>query len=367
MKADDVLSHAKEKVLLRWEELSLAKISEAQKLSRTAIRDHIPQVFTALCAVLKTGVLKIPEELSKTHGRQRSWSTDYSLAEVMSEYSILKNVIFDELTFSGSASLDEFRMIGQFFDATSTIATTEFVKNREHELNLITDSLVAINLELETFAAVAAHDLRAPTSTILGFADLIFENAKVEDELAVKAVHTIKKTAHRMLELIDQLLSYAKMGKEYLTRANFSLKTVVLEAKENLTTQIQETGAKINIEDLPAYEGDPVLFRQLFQNLLSNCLKFSDKQRPCQISITSSTQKNQIQLRIKDNGAGFDPKLNEVIFQPFKRGNNRSDIQGSGLGLATAKKIVELHGGKISARGQIDQGAEISIDLPIRN
>ncbi len=368
MKACEHLLESKEKLMVRWEKVSLAKLPDAQELSRTTIRDHIPHVFSALCDVLKTGVLKIPEELSKTHGRQRSWSTDYSLSEVMSEYSFLKNVIYDELMSVELATLENLRLIGKFFDEATAIATVEFVGLREHELNSITDSLVAMNLELETFAAVAAHDLRSPTATIIGFADLIVDEQDQEQdhsaEVAVMAVNTIKKTAHRMLELIDQLLGYAKIGKEHLARTTFSLKIIASEAKENLTAQIQDSKAIVNIKDLPDYSGDAVLFCQLFQNLISNSLKFKAKDRTSEIVIAGTQEKGRIRLHVKDNGLGFDPKLSEIIFQPFERGDQRTGVQGSGLGLATAKKIVELHGGTIRAIGKVDEGAEVIIDLP---
>ncbi len=362
MEACKHLISKKEKILNRWEQLSIAKLPQAQNLSKSAIRDHIPNVFNSLCDILESKVLKIPEELSKTHGRQRSWTTDYSLAEVMAEYSILKNVIFDELISAESISMDDFRLIDRFFDSTSAIAVTEFVALREHELISVTNSLSAMNLELETFVAVAAHDLRSPASTILGFADLISEESAAGE---VKAVNIIKKTAVRMLELIDQLLDYSKIGKEHLAKAGFSLQTIANEAKDNLASQIQETKARINIEALPDYKGDSVLFRQLFQNLLSNSLKFCSKERPPEVVVKAVKEKNLIRLSIKDNGIGFDPKLADMIFEPFKRGNSRSDIHGSGLGLATVKKIVELHGGKISAIGNLNSGAEILIDLPM--
>jgi signal transduction histidine kinase len=365
MKTCEHLFANKEKILKIWEQLSLAKLPEAQNLSRTAIRDHIPEVFTALCHILESGVFEKPLELSKTHGRQRSWSTDYSLAEVMGEYAILKNVIFDELSKT-DIGMKDFRLIDRFFDSATSIATTEFVASRERELNNITDSLVTINQELETFASVAAHDLRSPASTIISFADLISEEESFEGELAAKAIDTIKRTASRMLELIDQLLEYSKIGKEHLVRAPFSLKTPVTEAIDNLTAQIKEAGAEVHVAALPDYQGDPILFRQLFQNLISNSIKFRSKSRVCKISVSGAKDGGYIRVRIKDNGSGFDPKLADHIFQPFKRGTNRTDIQGSGLGLATAKKIVELHGGKITGKGEIDIGAEIIIELPVQ-
>jgi signal transduction histidine kinase len=355
------LIRKKERILELWEKASLARLPEARKLSRTAIRDHIPGVLQVLCKILETGVFEVPKELSKTHGRQRSGSTDYSLAEVMGEYSILKNVIYDELTH---LTIENMRLIDRFFDRASTIATTEFVAEREKELSSLTDSLITINQDLETFASVAAHDLRSPASTIIGYAEMIGAEENLSGELAAKALATIKRTAARMLELIDQLLEYAKIGKEYLARTPFSLKVAAQEAVANVNAQIKEAGATVTIGDLPDYSGDHILFRQLFQNLVSNSLKFRSKERASEIQITGSTVNGGIQLQIKDNGLGFDPKLKDIIFQPFKRGGNRSETQGSGLGLATAKKIVELHGGTITAIGTVGVGAEIHITFP---
>jgi signal transduction histidine kinase len=222
-----------------------------------------------------------------------------------------------------------------------------------------------LNQDLDTFAAIAAHDLRSPASTILGFAQLLSEEHTPAEEVAVRAIKTIQKTASRMLELIDQLLDYAKMGKEHLNRTPFSLKAAAHEAIDNLNAQIQESGAKVLIGNLPEYKGDQILFRQIFQNLISNSIKFRAKDRVCEVNISSLEEKNGwIRLTVKDNCGGFDPKLSEVIFQPFKRGTNLKDTHGSGLGLATVRKIVELHGGKISATAQLNLGAEFTIELP---
>lgn len=364
MNASAHLRANKEKILRRWEEISLANLPEAQALSRTAIRDHVPQVFNALCDVLDTGVFKRPDALSKIHGRQRSWSTDYSLAEVMAEYAILKNLIFDELEVFG-ASIKCFRLTDFFFDSASSIATSEFVGLREDQLNNVTKSLISINQELETFAAVAAHDLRSPTSTILGYVDLIASEEPIAAEVAGKAVETIKRTAGRMLELIDRLLEYSRIGKEHLARENFSLKAAAMDAADLLSTQIQDSGTLVHVGDLPDYMGDQILFRQLFQNLISNSIKFRSQKRACEIFVRATKDDAHLRLVVTDNGSGFDPVLSEQIFQPFKRGTNRLDIQGSGLGLATVKKIVELHGGKIHGKGALDIGAEIQIELPV--
>lgn len=353
-------------ILKRWEELSIAKVPEAKNLSRGILRDHIPQVFDAMCEVLETRKMKSAPEVSKAHGSQRSFATDYSLSEVMTEYTILKNVIFDELSKIKFDDFTDWRLIDTFFDSSISHAVTQFVDLREQELNAVSRSLFNVNTDLETFAAIAAHDLRSPTATILGFVQLLNEEGGPQNEMATKAIATIQKTAGRMLELIDQLLDYAKIGKEHLACKVFPLQVVAEEAKENLTEYLRKAGGKIVIEPMPEYTGDPILFRQLFQNVMANSLKFRDKSRPVVITVSGQQDRSGIHLQIKDNGVGFDPAMSEEIFLPFKRAGNKADTQGSGLGLATVRRIVERHHGKIKAVGIPGKGAEILIELPDR-
>lgn len=353
---------SKEKILQIWEKASIEKFPNSTGMSRLAIRDHLPNVFDALCTILETGIYKSPENLSKVHGQQRFSFGNYTLLEVMEEYSLLKNVIFDEMIALNELTLKEVRLIDRFFDSASSTAAVEFVELREQELKNISRTLELSNFDLQTFAAIAAHDLKSPTATIVGFAQLALEDSPHLPHTAQRSMQTIEKTSIRMLSLIDRLLEYAKIGTGKLKTEKFSLLAVAEEAKLNLTSEANTADAFFVFHRLPDFEGDRVLMAQLFQNIFANSLKFRSPDRPLRIEVIGSQTANSIELTIKDSGLGFDPRLNHEIFQPFKRGD--ADVAGNGLGLATVKKIVSMHGGSVHAIGTPDVGAEIKISLP---
>ncbi len=353
----------RDQILNRWEALSRKAFPAATDKSRASVRDHLPQLTEALCDAIETGVFEKPKELGKIHGRQRFSFGDYSLSQVLDEYWLLKEVIFDHLEQENEAVLADFRLINRFFESAATIAAAEFAKLRENELSKAARHLEASYEDLERFAAVAAHDLRSPVSTMIGFAELVLEDRGYNSEETHDQISSIKNIGLRMINLIDQLFEYAKIGKSNLEKKRFSLADSAHEAASHLAQKIADANAEIEIGILPELMGYPILFTQLFQNLFSNSLKFKSDKRPIQISVTGREDADLITIYIKDNGVGFDPMLNREIFEPFKRGNNAKNIQGSGLGLATVEKIVSLHAGKISAIGRAGEGAEFIIEI----
>jgi signal transduction histidine kinase len=354
----------KDKILKRWEELSREMLSSATDKSRAALRDHIPQLMDALCDVIETGVFEKPHELSQTHGQQRFSFGDYSISQILTEYWLLKRTIFDELEIGNEIRLVEFRTINQFFESAATTAASEFSKLREIELIQAARTLEASNLDLKRFAAVAAHDLKSPSATIIGYADLGIDDPGNVSADSLENFKTIKKIGLRMIQLVDRLLEYSQLGESNLVKKRFFLSKAAEEAKSNLANEISQASAEVKIGILPEVEGDPVLFTQLFQNLISNSLKFKSDKRTSNITISGIQDHGVVKIQVKDNGLGFDPKFNQEIFEPFKRGDNSENIKGSGLGLATVHKIIELHGGKISALGWVDEGAEFNIEVP---
>ncbi len=359
------LRENKEKILSGWEELSRATFPAATLKSRTAVRDHLPQLVDALCEMLETGDSDRPKKLSEIHGRQRFAFGDYSISQVMGEYWLLKTVMFDKMEAGQEIDLQVLRVINRFFESAATGAAAEFSKLRENELHLAAQTLLGTNRDLERFAAIAAHDLRSPVATIAGFADLGLEDCQSPTDPAAVKFARIKDVSMRMIHLIDQLLGYSDIGKSAPVMARFSLSEAAEDAKGNLAVSIADTKAVIQIERLPEITGTKILFTQLFQNLFSNSLKFRADTRPPLIIVKSWHEGDAIRIQVKDNGVGFDPAMNQEIFEAFKRGDNSQGIRGSGLGLATVNKIVSLHGGKIMATGAVNRGAEFDIDLPL--
>lgn len=360
------ISKDREKILSVWESISREKFPSASDKSRANIRNHLPQLLDALCLVLKNGVLQPPKELSKIHGRQRFSFGDYSLDHVLGEYWLLKTVLFDHLEEKQILELSDFRLINRFFEAAATSAACEFTKLGENELKQSGRLLLISNQDLERFAAIAAHDLKSPISTIYSYAQLGAEDTEANPTEAKNRFETIQRISLRMIHLIDQLLEYTKFGESSLAKTNFPLSKSAEEALANLEKAIAEAKAQVTVENLPELIGDQVLFSQLFQNLIANSLKFRAEDRPSKINVGGFVKNNVIQIQVKDNGVGFDPNYQEEIFKPFKRGANSKGIKGSGLGLATVQKIVDLHGGTITAVGKLGEGAEFTIEIPVQ-
>lgn len=356
---------SKEKIFQEWEIVSLDKLQGSSDRPRTVIRVHLPHILDALCTILETGIYKNPVEISKIHGQQRFTFGDYNLHEVLEEYSLLKNIIFDEMILKNSLNLDSIRLIDKFFDSASSVAAVEFTELREQQLKNISNNLEISNFDLQTYAAIAAHDLKSPTATIIGFTQLVLEEAARLPKEVIRSIQTIEKISLRMLSLIDRLLEYSKIESSNAKKEIFSLMAAAEEAKLNLNSDINAANAEFIFHNLSSFIGDRILFAQLFQNIFANSLKFKSPDRSLKIEVTTSLDRNSLVLTIRDNGIGFDPKWNSEIFQPFKKGD--TEIAGNGLGLATVKKIVSMHGGTVSASGRPNEGAEIKISFPLNN
>jgi len=234
------------------------------------------------------------------------------------------------------------------------------------------------NLELDQFAAVASHDLQEPLRKIQAFADRLEVDSR--EQLGEKGrdyLERILNSASRMRRLIDDLLAYSRVTTKGLSFTPVSLNQVVEEVVGDLEGRLQQSGGAITFDELPSITADPLQMRQLFQNLLANALKFHRPNVAPQVTVTSAPispaadsdngqqSGKQLQVKISDNGIGFEPEYKERIFDLFQRLHGRNDYEGTGIGLAICKKIVERHGGTISAEGIPENGAVFTITLPL--
>lgn len=357
------LRNNKEEILRKWEALSKSRFPSAADKTRASMRDHLPELIDALCEVIETNVFEEPKEISEIHGRQRFSFGDYTLSQVISEYSILKNLIFDELDSADLKTRQTLRLIDLFFDSAITSASTEFSRLREEELKTSSFLLEESVRDLERFTGVAAHDLRSPAGTIVGYCDLMMESLVGDSEM-LRSTQTINRTAKRMISLIDQLLVYTRIGKSEMQFSEFLFSESIDNAISNCENLIRDAHAQIHKSVSHSMCGDEILMTQLFQNLLANSLKFRSQSRVCEIWITVKLVEDNYIVEFKDNGLGFSPALSEMIFEPFKRAHEHSKIQGSGIGLATVERIVKLHHGSISAEGKEGIGAKFTIQIP---
>lgn len=221
--------------------------------------------------------------------------------------------------------------------------------------------------ELKQFAGVVSHDLRAPLRQIATFAQFILdEQGKSLDEQGRMDLNRIFCAAERMQKLIDDLLKLATVKRDHQKYRRENLNNIVRDLLNDLEQLIQEAGAVITVDPLPEIEAHPTQMRQLFQNLITNSIKYARKDLRPRIHIGAKeiTLKNLCRISFKDNGIGFESENAEKIFKPFTR-LLTTGVEGSGIGLSTVKKIVLLHGGKISAAGFPGRGATFTVDLPI--
>ncbi len=235
----------------------------------------------------------------------------------------------------------------------------------EEALRLTAEELARSNEDLQQFAHAASHDLQEPLRMIKGFLRLLEEQYKpMLDEKGREYIGFSVEGAMRMSQLIRDLLEYSKVNSQGRKFQRAEAGQALAEAMENLRTIIQESGAVVTHDELPVLVGDPTQLMQLFQNLIGNAIKFRSPDRPCRIHVGVQRLKRQIVIRIRDNGIGISRDAFDRIFIIFQRLHARQEYQGTGIGLAICKKIVERHGGRIWVESEPGQGSTFSFSLP---
>lgn len=234
----------------------------------------------------------------------------------------------------------------------------------EEELQKVLKELERSNTELEQFAFVASHDLREPLRMILNFMGLLRKRSGDQlDEDAIEFIHFAIDGAERMQKLIDALLVYSHVGTQAKTFAPTDCDEVLSQALENLRLTIEECGAEIVADALPVVMADDVQLIQLFQNLVSNALKFQEDSHPI-IRISINEDDDNYIFSIEDNGIGIEPENSTHIFEMSRRLHSQEEYPGAGIGLATCKKIVERHAGRIWVNSELGKGSTFFFTLP---
>jgi PAS domain S-box-containing protein len=233
------------------------------------------------------------------------------------------------------------------------------------------DDLRIRNRELQDFAYVASHDLQEPLRKIQAFSDRLQSRLAAKlDESARDYLQRMGDAASRMQTLIDDLLAYSRVGTRASMPAAVNLATELATVLDDLDARVQEAGATVEVAALPTVQADASQMRQLLQNLVANALKFRAADRPCRISVSARPLGEQViapdrwEIRVEDNGIGFDPAYAERIFAPFQRLHPRNVYAGTGIGLAIVRRIVERHGGSIHAQSRHGEGASFIVILP---
>jgi light-regulated signal transduction histidine kinase (bacteriophytochrome) len=240
----------------------------------------------------------------------------------------------------------------------------------EQALKAYATELERSNRELQDFAHLASHDLQEPLRKIQAFSHrLKLKYADALDERGQDYLQRVEDAAARMQTLIQDLLTYSRVTTKAQPFRQVDLTLVLQDVLSDLEMRIEETRGRIEVGNLPTIKADQTQMRQLFQNLMSNALKFHHDKRACVIKVYAQDSPNQpgfCQIFIEDNGIGFDEKYLDRIFGMFQRLHSRKEYEGTGVGLAICRKIVEWHGGMITARSKPGQGATFIVTLPVR-
>ena len=240
-------------------------------------------------------------------------------------------------------------------------------KQAEETLQVYAHRLEQSNRELQDFASIAAHDLQEPLRKILAFGDRL--STRFRDQLSLDAkdqLDRILSSAQRMRKLIDDLLTYSRVATRARNFEPTALDQIIQDTLSDLEIRIEQTQAKIETGQLPVVEADSSQMRQLFQNLISNALKFHKKGESPRVIIGATISDSQCVLSIQDSGIGFDEKYLDRIFTIFQRLHGRSEYDGTGVGLAVCRRIAERHGGHITARSNEGMGATFFVTLPLK-
>lgn len=300
-----------------------------------------------------------------TSGTQAAWPVE-SLATRRDgtrfpvEIAVRSLQVGDELTFCSF-----------IFDVTERKRAQDQLAqlNRELEQRVAerTAQLAAANKELEAFSYSVSHDLRAPLRHIEGFAELLREHASGKlDNTSEDFLRRIGSSAKRMSKLIEDLLVFSRHGRVELRHEPVALSDLVEEIRSRLMSTETSRSIRWTVHPLPAVWGDSALLHQVFYNLLDNAVKYTRRRERAEIEIgTHPGGPGESTIYVRDNGAGFDPRFQDRLFGVFQRLHTAEEFEGTGVGLANVRRIVQRHGGRTWAEGHLGVGATFFLTLPL--
>jgi PAS domain S-box-containing protein len=257
-------------------------------------------------------------------------------------------------------------LLGLSEDITEQRRTEERVQSLHEEVATHAQQLELAIKELEAFSYSVSHDLRAPLRHIMGFVDLLLrQNLEQLDATGQRRLTTIRESAQRMGQLIDDLLLFSRMGRTELQNSPMDLNKLLRAVLTDLEPETKDRRIQWKVQALPTVEGDPAMLRLVLTNLLSNAIKYTGTRPEAIIEVGSDEGLDgHIAVYVKDNGVGFDMEYEHKLFGVFQRLHGNEEFPGTGIGLANVRRIIHRHGGKTWAEGRVDQGATFYFSLP---
>jgi len=247
---------------------------------------------------------------------------------------------------------------------------SELQLHRQHLEDLVefrTNELNRVIKELESFSYSVSHDLRAPLRAINGYSNALSEDCDEQlDDIAKDHLNRIRSAAKRMERLIDDLLALSRVTRHQIKRSRVNLSVLSREILEQLQTGYPQRNVIVNIQPDIVASGDPNLIRIVLENLIGNAWKYTGKIDPARIEISMHAGGEENVYQIQDNGTGFNMDYAKKLFEVFQRLHRTEDFEGTGVGLATVKRIIERHGGSIWAESREGDGARFYFTLPVQ-
>lgn len=303
--------------------------------------------------IFLTGVVKTAEMMFKGYS---AGAVDYLMKPVISGVLRAKVEVFVELAQVRHSLQQE-------------IAERVRIGGEMSRLNMVleqrNEDLTAANSDLEAFSHSVSHDLRMPLRHIQAYVSMIEESAlarlTADEQRRLKGV---REAAQRMSQLIDDLLAFSRIGRTTMRKAPVDLNALVRAVIADLQPEIKNRKVDWTLQQLPYTSGDRALLHQVFLNLLANAVKYTRTRAEGRIQVFAVEQDDELIVGVKDNGVGFDPAYSDKLFGVFQRLHSTSDFEGTGVGLANVRRIVQRHGGRTWAESMLNEGATFYFSLP---
>lgn len=245
-------------------------------------------------------------------------------------------------------------------------AIVGIVLRKAEALADLSESLQRSNKELEAFSYSISHDLRAPFRHIVGYSELLKGRSNDLDDKSRHYLDSIAESAVAAGRLVDDLLNFSHLGRTQLTLKSVDMDKIVAEARLSTTRLLERRSIEWDVEPLPTAEGDPTLIRQVWQNLIDNAVKYTAREEVSRVAIRGWRDGDEICYQISDNGVGFDMAYLGKLFGVFQRLQRSEDFQGTGIGLALVRRIIDRHNGRVWAEGSVGEGATFGFSLPLK-